>query len=104
MIIRTVAALAVPLTLGAAQPPAGHENPKLYLPTEINWQTGPPSIPPGAKMAVLDGDPTKEGLFVTRFKLPAGYRVAPHTHPPPERLTVLSGTLYFGMGDKFDMK
>lgn len=54
-------------------------------------------------MAVLEGDPTKEGPFVMRLKLPDGYRVAPHTHPKPERVTVLSGTLPVGMGDRFDV-
>jgi len=103
-IIHTLTALAVPLTLLAAQPPGGHDNPRLYLPDEIKWQEGPPSIPPGAKMALLDGDPAKEGPFVARFKLPPGYKVAPHIHPQPERLTVISGTLHFGMGDKFNVK
>jgi len=39
---------------------------------------------------------------VFRFKLPDGYRVPPHTHPKPERITVLAGTFHIGMGDKFD--
>lgn len=98
-----LAALLTPLAL-TAQAPDGHQEPRLYLPNDIQWMDAPNSIPPGAKIAVLDGDPSKDGQFVARFKLPAGYRVAPHTHPKPERLTVLSGTLYFGMGGKFDEK
>src|SRR5262245_5633754 len=44
------------------------------------------------------GDPGKEGLFAFRLKVPQGYHVAPHTHPKPEIVTVLSGTARLGMG------
>ena len=71
---------------------------------KIEWKAGPPSLPKGVKMAVLEGDPSKEGPFVFRLKLPDGYRVPPHTHPKPERITVLSGTFYLGMGGEFDEK
>jgi quercetin dioxygenase-like cupin family protein len=55
------------------------------------------------QVAVLYGDPSKPGLYVVRLKLPAGAKVAPHTHPEEIRtLTVLSGTLYFGFGDHWD--
>ena len=53
-------------------------------------------------MVVLEGHPSKEGMFVFRLKLPDGYRVPPHTHPMTERITVLAGTFNVGMGDKFD--
>jgi quercetin dioxygenase-like cupin family protein len=76
----------------------------LVTPADIKWQDAPPSLPRGAKMMVLDGDPTKEGTFILRVQLPDGYRIAPHTHPRDERVTVLSGTLYFGMGGKIDEK
>src|SRR5437660_1345775 len=76
--------------------------PSVYRPAELKWQEGPSSIPPGAKIAVLEGNPAKEGPFVMRLKLPDGYRVPPHTHPKPERVTVISGTFHVGMGDKFD--
>lgn len=74
----------------------------LYAPDEIQWREGPPSIPPGAKFAVLEGNPTKDGPFVLRLRLPDGYRIAPHTHPKTECVTVISGTFHLGMGDKFD--
>ena len=53
-------------------------------------------------MAVLDGDPNKEGPFTIRLQSPDGYKVAPHTHPTTERITVISGTFHLGMGDNFD--
>jgi quercetin dioxygenase-like cupin family protein len=74
----------------------------IYQPDELKWRDGPPSLPPGAKIAVLEGDPTKEGPFVFRVKVPDGYRVPPHTHPKTERVTVIAGTFNIGMGDKFD--
>jgi quercetin dioxygenase-like cupin family protein len=75
---------------------------ELYPADKIKWQQGPPSLPKGAMIAVLEGDPTKEGPFVFRVKLPDGYRIPPHTHPKTERVTVLSGTFNIGMGDQFD--
>ena len=46
--------------------------------------------------------PGKEGLFALRLKLPKGYHIPPHTHPKPEVVTVLSGTLRLGMGNTAD--
>jgi quercetin dioxygenase-like cupin family protein len=74
----------------------------LHRPVEIRWQQGPVSLPPGARLAVLEGDPAKEGPFTMRLKVPDGYRIPPHTHPKTERLTVLSGTFRLGMGEKFE--
>jgi quercetin dioxygenase-like cupin family protein len=77
---------------------------ELFSADKIKWQQGPPSLPKGAMIAVLEGDPNKEGPFVFRVKVPDGYRVPPHTHPKTERVTVISGTFNIGMGDKFDQK
>lgn len=71
-------------------------------PDGIEWMAAPPSIPSGAEAAVLYGDPSKEGLFVLRLKLPAGYTIAPHTHPKPEIVTVISGSFRIGMGETAD--
>ena len=86
-------------TASAAQ----HKDDLMIYPTaEIKWMDAPPSLPKGAKIAILEGDPGKEGPFVFRVKLPDGYRIPPHTHPKPERITVLSGMFNIGMGEKFD--
>jgi len=71
----------------------------LYAPAEIQWKEGPPSLPAGAKFAVLEGDPKKEGEFVMRIRVPDGYHIPAHTHPKPERVTVISGTFKLAMGD-----
>ncbi len=76
----------------------------LNLPDKLKWQDGPPSLAKGSKIAVLEGDPNKEGPFVFRLKLPDGFRVLPHVHPKKERVTVIQGTLNIGMGEKFDDK
>lgn len=77
---------------------------KLSSVNDIEWKDGPSSLPPGAKIAVLEGDPNKEGPFVFRVKVPDGYHIPPHTHPKTERVTVISGTFNIGMGETFDEK
>ncbi len=73
-----------------------------YSTAEVKWKVGPASLPAGAKFAVMEGDPAKEGPFVMRLWLPDGFRVQPHTHPKVERVTVISGIFNLGMGKKFD--
>jgi quercetin dioxygenase-like cupin family protein len=92
-------AAAVFVPKAVAQASGGHN---IVAPNDIKWSPGPPSIPPGAQAAVLYGDPGKDGLFVLRLKLPKGYRLAPHTHPKPEIVTVVSGTFRLGMGETAD--
>lgn len=73
-----------------------------FRPTELAWKDGPPSLPAGARFAVLEGDPSKDAPFVMRFWLPDGFRIQPHFHPKTERITVVSGTFHLGMGETFD--
>ena len=74
----------------------------LVTAAELKWGEPPPVFEKGASFTVVSGDPGKAGLFVVRLRMPAGYKVAPHTHPTDEHVTVLSGTLALGMGDTFD--
>lgn len=74
-----------------------------FTPDQVKWGPAPPFVPAGAQIAVLEGDPmARTGDFTIRFKMPAGYKISPHTHPNRENVTVLSGTLQVGMGDQFD--
>jgi quercetin dioxygenase-like cupin family protein len=66
---------------------------KIFSPQEIKWSPTPPSLPSGAEVSLLYGDATKEGLFALRIKVPKGYRVAPHSHPKLEIITMLAGTV-----------
>lgn len=68
----------------------------------IKWGPVPAVLPAGAELAVMAGDPSKDGAFVLRLKMPAGYKVAAHNHPTSEYVTVLSGNFHIGMGDKLD--
>lgn len=69
---------------------------------DVKWGAPPPVFEQNAQFAVMSGDPGKTGEFVVRLKVPAGYKIMPHTHPTDEHVTVLSGTFALGMGDKFD--
>jgi quercetin dioxygenase-like cupin family protein len=69
---------------------------------DVKWQDAPPFLPPGAKTAILLGNPTEKELFTIRLMLPANYKVPAHWHPGDEHVFVLSGALYMGMGDKLD--
>jgi quercetin dioxygenase-like cupin family protein len=70
--------------------------------TDLKWGPAPPGLPAGAQLAVLSGNPEKEGMFTMRVKFPAGYSVAPHHHPADELVTVIEGDFALGMGDKVD--
>jgi quercetin dioxygenase-like cupin family protein len=72
------------------------------LPNDVKWVINP-ALPSGLQTAVLMGNPGKPGPFTVRVKIPADFKIAPHTHPDEWRtVTVLSGTWYFGLGKKFD--
>lgn len=91
-----IASLAFAMSAGAM------EGNTVVSPNEIKWSPGPASIPPGAQAAVLYGDPSKAEMFALRLKLPKDYRIAPHSHPKLEIVTVISGTFRLGMGENAD--
>jgi mannose-6-phosphate isomerase-like protein (cupin superfamily) len=95
-----VALFVVAVAVFAAQPPQAQN---AFTPDQVKYGPVPPSLPAGAQLAVLEGDPmATSGDFTVRLKMPDGYKVPPHTHPFRENVTVLSGTLKVGMGDQFD--
>ena len=104
MNVRTIAVTAFVLgaALSAGPVALAQHGHVLQNESEIKWVDAPPFLPPGAKMAVLHGDPGGKGLYSVRVKLPAGYRIPAHSHPTDEHVVVLSGTLYLGMGDKLE--
>jgi|SRR5580658_2066549 quercetin dioxygenase-like cupin family protein len=69
---------------------------------DVKWGAPPPVLPPGAKFAVIAGDPAGSGLVTVRIEMPAGYTIPPHSHPTDEHVTVLKGSLALGMGDVID--
>lgn len=95
--------LACAIALGgvvSASPAFAADEHNIVSPQDVKWGAAPGSLPAGAQAALLMGDPAKEGLFILRIKMPKGYHIPPHSHPKPEVVTILSGTLTLGMGEK----
>lgn len=98
-------ALLLATPLAVAEAPASDDAGKkmtVHNVENLKWGEAPPSLPRGAKVSVLDGNPFKPGPFTLRLKMPDGYRIPPHWHSRAENVTVISGTLFIGMGDKFN--
>lgn len=114
--LMVVAVLLISVTTCAADPTttsmasekmvgAAIEQHILMKPADVKWGEGPASLPPGAKMAVIEGDPkAANALFTIRIKLPEGYKIFPHFHPADEHVTVISGIFNMGVGDAFNRK
>ena len=73
-----------------------------FAPGDIKWMDAPNALPQGAKLAVLEGNPFNPGLYTMRLSMPAGYKIPPHWHGKVEHVTVISGKVNLGMGEKFD--
>lgn len=71
-------------------------------PQEVRWFTQS-YYTDGRQRAQLLGDSSKGGAWVDRVKIPKGARVLAHTHPHDEIITVIEGTWYLGVGEKFDL-
>jgi quercetin dioxygenase-like cupin family protein len=69
---------------------------------DVKYKSGPATLPAGAQVAVLVGNPAEAGPFVMRLKFPANYIIPPHRHPKEEHVTVLSGGFGMALGDKHD--
>jgi quercetin dioxygenase-like cupin family protein len=95
---------ALVLLVLAALPAARAQTAMQLYPSSASlpWKAAPPAMPKGVMVAVLEGDPTRAGLFTMRIRFPAGTRVMPHFHSATEHATVIAGVLHIGMGDSFD--
>jgi mannose-6-phosphate isomerase-like protein (cupin superfamily) len=100
-------ALALGTLMGSqvlAQHPTGGEHAhRIITPEDLKW-VDVPSLPPGAKVAVIEGNMGQEGTITARVKLPANFKIPPHYHETIERVVVISGTVNIGMSDTFDEK
>jgi hypothetical protein len=99
-----VAALTLGAGVAAAQdpPPNDASHAIVATPDQVTWGPAPPALPPGAKLAVLEGNPSGTGPYTMRLLMPDRYRIPPHYHPFTEHVTVMKGTFKVGMGEKFD--
>lgn len=92
-------------------PKPAHPDSDLAAPVGVNladvkWQEGPPALPKGWQISVLEGAPPfpADKTFAFLAKLPKNYTIPPHTHLVSERVTVLKGTLNLGHGETLDKK
>ena len=91
--------LALIVFAGAAAPQGDPH--RIVQPEQLKW-ADVPSLPAGAKIAVIEGPMNEARPFTVRLRFPANYRIPPHIHPAVERVTVLSGIFHLAMGEKFD--
>jgi len=91
--------LAVPGASALAQSPQTTGHHTVVAADAIQWKP----LRPGAEIAMVSGDPDKEGSpFVLRLRYHVKSRIPPHWHPKDEHITVLSGTFRLGMGASGD--
>ncbi|MEW5943292.1 MAG: cupin domain-containing protein [Pseudomonadota bacterium] len=105
MKILQIVALPLAFALGLLIPPSTWaDSPSdhiMLLPGDLKW-ADVPSLPPGAKIAVIEGPLNEAMPFTFRLKFPANYKIPAHWHPAIEHVTVISGTFNLGIGDKAD--
>jgi len=93
------AALSLSFAARAQNDPPGFVQ---TFPEQIKW-TQAATLPPGGLVASIYGNAQKPtGYYINRVKLPADFKVPPHSHPQESVYTVISGTFYIGYGDTFD--
>ncbi len=94
--------IAAPVTLAQSTGHAGMASDHMMAtPDELKW-VDIPSLPPGAKLAVIEGPLNQPGPVTFRVKFPANYLLPAHWHPAIEHVTVISGTFNMGTGDQLD--
>lgn len=75
-------------------------------PAPTSWSEGVAYAPignaTGMDAAFIIGSPTQPGLYTIRVHIKEGGLMPPHSHPDDRMITVLSGTLHYGFGDKAD--
>ena len=101
--MRKLLCSAVAAALVAAPLAWAQEQHKMVMPNDLKWDDVP-SLPKGAKVAMIEGPMNQAVPFTVRLKFPANYKIPPHFHPAVERVTVLSGAFNMGIGEKFDEK
>jgi quercetin dioxygenase-like cupin family protein len=98
-------AIVTRATRGTLRPRLSHQRGeevfKTILPEDVEWKSFA-AFPRAARLAVVVGEPSKEGPYTIRVKVPGGVKIMPHRHPEDRVYTVISGTFYIGLGDKFD--
>ena len=95
--------LTLNLTLAAAAVDSAELNPAALaykLPDQLQWRD--PTGAAGVNQVILQGDPTKPGLYVVLNRFKPGNFSRPHFHPKDRFITVVKGTWWVATGNKFD--
>ena len=102
IVMTGLAAALVSLVLVTVTASAEKDKPGFVrvTPEDVKWADRPGYD--GVKFAVVQGDPTKPGIYVVRAKFSPGTMTRPHWHPEDRYVTVVQGTWYTGEGDDFD--
>ena len=98
--IRTTQLLSLSLLCVLYGQQAAAQDHAIIKPSDLKW-TDTPSIT-GAQIAVIEGKMSEAGPFTARLKFPKDSKISPHFHSTIEHVTVLSGTINMGVGDKLD--
>jgi quercetin dioxygenase-like cupin family protein len=94
-----IVAAALLVVLAVAGPGYGEPLPSVQAtPNQFTWVKDPR----GYEQANVVGDPARPGMYAAHIRFPANLRIAPHFHPDDRIVTVLSGTVYFAYGERFD--
>lgn len=94
--------LALSLLVAGSAIASAQEMPMPLNSSDVKWMPAPNVFPAGAQIAIISGDPFKDGLYVVRLKMPANYKIPAHNHLTTEYVTIVSGDFHIGMGDKLD--
>ncbi len=90
------------VTDGIARPhQPGQAEFKAILTEDIDWKPFA-AMPAPVRLAVIVGQPSAEGPYVVRVRVPRDVKLMPHTHSEDRVYTVISGIFYIGLGDRFD--
>ena len=97
------ASLSVMAELAAAQTEYVMKDYQKSFSSDAPWKDAT-SIPPGAQMVLVYGDPKEKGPYLFRVKFPAGYKLPAHRHEDARTVTVLQGTYWSGVGDQYQQE
>ncbi len=103
-LVPTLIAVAVLSAISAATAWAEETPMVVAAVAEGKFGPAPPMLPPGAKLAVLSGNPMAAGAYAVRIRMPASYAIPAHSHPTDENVVITAGSLTFGMGEKLSKK
>jgi quercetin dioxygenase-like cupin family protein len=101
--MRSFVLTAIALASWSYSAPGAELDPKVLafkLPDQLQWRD--PTGAAGVNQAILQGDPTKPGLYVVLNRFKPGNFSRPHFHPNDRFITVVKGTWWIATGNKFD--